>query len=218
MNSITWDVVLHWLPWVLLGAALLAYYDMWRDGWHKRVQKASHQFAKMGSKTITDLLDAIARSDRPAIAHIIEQVIEHYGGEKGALLFGWEVFDYWIDDALDDSDYADRVGKRLEEVILGKIVSPEQQLALGNVATNFGKLGLKVAQGFFQGFATGRVGPVRDAIRTIISNFSTPDAVDEQIAKMAPSVIEGIKKDRPDLVEEIKKSLLSAEEKAKITA
>jgi hypothetical protein len=42
--------------------------------------------------------------------------------------------------------------------------------------------------------------------------------VDEQIAKMAPSVIEGIKKDRPDLVEEIKKSLLSAEEKAKITA
>ena len=216
MNQATWDLFWQFLPWVLLGAAVLAMYDMWKDNWHKKVQKASHQFAKMGSKTITDLLDAIARSDRPAIASIIEQIIERYGGEKGALLFGYEVFDYWIDDALSDPDYVDRVGKRLEEVILGSIISEEQQIALGNVATNFGKLGLKSSQAFFQGLATGKMTPVRDAIRTIVANFSTADKVEDEIAKLAPAVLDGIKKDRPDLLEGIKKSLLSAEEAAKL--
>lgn len=216
MNQATLDLFWHWLPWVLLVGMALAMYDMWKDNWHKKVQQVSHQFARMGSKTITALLDAIARSDRPAIASIIEQIIERYGGEKGALLFGYEVFDYWIDDALNDPDYADRVGKRLEEVILGTIISEDQQIALGNVAANFGKLGLKSSQAFFQGLATGKVAPVRDAIRSIVTNFSTPDRVEDEIAKLAPSVLEGIRKDRPDLLEGIKKSLLSAEEAAKL--
>jgi hypothetical protein len=216
MNPDTLDLFFKILPWALLAITAFALYDWARDGWHKKVQKASHQFAKMGSKTITDLLDAIARSDRPAIAHIVESVIEHYGGEKGALLFGWEVFDMWIDDALDDKDYQDRVGRRLEEVILGSIISEEQQLKLGVVSTNFGKLGLKSASEFFQGLATGSMTHARNAIRDIVARFSDPDQVDDELVKLAPGIVADIKKNHPEHLPALRAALLSAEETAKI--
>jgi hypothetical protein len=218
MNPETWDEIIRWLPWAALGVVLWILIAQAVEGFRKKCQAASHVAAKIGFVRMEELLDAISRGDKPAIARCVEKLVEEYGSEKGVLKFAYDVFDESIDDLMDDPNYADRVGKRLEEVILGTIISPEQQIALGGVAANFGKLSLKSAQNFFQGLATGKIGPVRDAIRDIVSRFSNPDHVDDEIVKLAPGVVADVKKNHPELVPALRAALLSSEEAAKLVA
>jgi hypothetical protein len=216
MDPATWDLVIQILPWALLGVIALGWWLYIKSVELKKVQRAAHQANKMGMKELTDLLDAIARSDRPAILSIVEKLVEEYGSEDGVMLFAWNVFNDSIDDLLESPAYGDRVGRRLEDIILGTLITEEQQVQLGMVGNNFATLGLKSASAFFQGLATGKITPVKNAIRDIISRFSQPDHVDDEIVKLAPGIVAGVKKDHPELLPNLRAALLTAEESAKL--
>jgi hypothetical protein len=208
----TQAAIMTYLPWCALVVVIWMFWDRIRDSTHKKMQDISHKFYAMGSHLITELLDAVARSDRPAIVTAIEKILARYGTERGPLQFGWDVFEFWIDDALKDKEFKGKILERLEEVVFGSIFTPEAKVALGRVAANFGEFGLKSAQAFFSGLATGHIENVGDSLRDIVSRFGDPDQVDDEIVKLAPKIVQKIKTSYPEHIPALKQLLLTLEE------